>query len=153
MHSKWAYFIFLSISIYACFLHLCWPKGAFTPDANDANKSRYSREVGRLNILSLLAPFAWEIRAIRAWNSLHNRRELASWEGLLLASSVCTVCSLWHLSVFAIVWGRCPAERGEQTLRCAQLSARLCRALLSWFEALLYHTEMHWVNTLSMAPE
>ncbi len=28
-------------------------KGAFTPDANDANKSRYSREVGRLNILSL----------------------------------------------------------------------------------------------------
>ncbi len=36
-------------------------KGAFTPDANDANKSRYSREVGRLNILSLL-----EIRAIPA---------------------------------------------------------------------------------------
>ncbi len=128
VHSKWAYFIFLSISIYACFLHLCWPKGAFTPES-----IRYSREVGRLNILSLLAPFAWEIRA---WNSLHNRREFASWEGLLLASSVCTVCSLWRLSVFAIVWGRCPAERGEQTLRCAQLSARLCR-----------------VNTLSMAPE
>ncbi len=30
-------------------------EGAFTPDAN---KSRYSHEVGRLNILSLLAPFA-----------------------------------------------------------------------------------------------
>ncbi len=39
-----------------------WPffviKGAFTPDANDVNKSRYSREVGRLNILNLLASFA-----------------------------------------------------------------------------------------------
>ncbi len=33
-------------------------QGAFTPDAN---KSRYLREVGRLNILSLLAPFAREI--------------------------------------------------------------------------------------------
>ncbi len=36
-------------------------QGAFTPDANDANKSRYLREVERLNILSLLAPFAREI--------------------------------------------------------------------------------------------
>ncbi len=41
-------------------------EGAFTPDANDANKSCYLREVGRLNILSLLAPFAREIRAIRS---------------------------------------------------------------------------------------
>ncbi len=70
-------------------------EGAFTPDANDANKSRYSREVGRLNILSLLAsfarkkiaPFAREICAIHAWNSLHNRCECASWEGLLPGSS------------------------------------------------------------------
>ncbi len=62
-------------------------KGAFTPDANGANKSRYSREVGGLKILSLLASFAREIRAIRAWNSLHNRREFASWEGLLPGSS------------------------------------------------------------------
>ncbi len=30
-------------------------EGAFTPDVNEANKSRYSRVVGRLNILSLLA--------------------------------------------------------------------------------------------------
>ncbi len=45
-------------------------KGAFTPDAN---KSRYSRVVGRLNILSLLASFAWEIRFIRTWNSRHSR--------------------------------------------------------------------------------
>ncbi len=59
-------------------------KGAFKPDAN---KSRYSRKVGRLNILSLLASFAREIRAIRSWNSLHNRREFASWEGLLPGSS------------------------------------------------------------------
>ncbi len=30
----------------------------------------------------------------------------------------------WQLC-FCSVWGRCPAERGEQTLRCAQLSAQL----------------------------
>ncbi len=65
-------------------LHFLQPKGAFTPDANDANKSRYSHEVGRLNILSLLASFT---REIRAWNSLHNRRKFASWEGLLPGSS------------------------------------------------------------------
>ncbi len=48
-------------------------KGVFTPDANEANKSCYSRVVGRLNILSLLASFAREIRAIRAWNSRNSR--------------------------------------------------------------------------------
>ncbi len=47
-------------------------------------KVRSRPEVGRLNILSLLASFA---REIRAWNSLHNRREYASWEGLLPGSS------------------------------------------------------------------
>ncbi len=47
-------------------------KGAFTPDANEANKSRYSRIVGRLNILSLLASFARKIRFIRVWNSRHS---------------------------------------------------------------------------------
>ncbi len=41
-------------------------KGAFTPDANEENKSCYSRVVGRFNILSLLASFACEIRFIRA---------------------------------------------------------------------------------------
>ncbi len=30
----------------------------------------------------------------------------------------------WQLC-FCSVWGRCPAERGEQTLRCAQLSAQV----------------------------
>ncbi len=32
---------------------------------------------------------------------------------------------------FCSVWGRCPAERGGQTLRCAQLSARLSAELCS----------------------
>ncbi len=39
-------------------------KGAFTPDVNEANKSGYSRVVGRLNILSLLASFVREIHYI-----------------------------------------------------------------------------------------
>ncbi len=41
--------------------------------SNDANKSRYSREVGRLNILSLLASFMREICTIHARNSRHSR--------------------------------------------------------------------------------
>ncbi len=32
---------------------------------------------------------------------------------------------------YCSVWGRCPAERGGQTLRCAQLSARLSAELCS----------------------
>ncbi len=63
---------------------LCHTKGAFTPDANDANKLRYLRVVGRLNILSLITR---EIRFIRAWNSLQTRHQYASWEGLLPGSS------------------------------------------------------------------
>ncbi len=43
-------------------------EGAFTPDAN---KSRYSREVGRLNILSLLASFAREICYTTDVNTRH----------------------------------------------------------------------------------
>ncbi len=70
-----------------CILKRTSSKGAFTPDVNDANKSLYLREVGRLNILSLLASFPREIRTIHAWNSLHNRHEYASWEGLLPGSS------------------------------------------------------------------
>ncbi len=49
------------------------PEGAFTPDANKLNKLRYSRVVGRLNILSFLTSFAREIRFISAWNLLHSR--------------------------------------------------------------------------------
>ncbi len=51
-------------------------KGVFTPDANEANKSRYSRVVGHLDILSLLASFARKIHYT-----------YASWEGLLPGSS------------------------------------------------------------------
>ncbi len=55
---------------------------------------------------------------------------------------------------FCSVWGRCPAERGGQDPEmCSAKRTTLCRALQSWFVALLYHTEMHWVNKLSMAPE
>ncbi len=36
----------------------------------------------------------------------------------------------WQLC-FCSVWGRCPAERGGQTQRCAQLSARLSAELCS----------------------
>ncbi len=41
--------------------------------------------------------------------------------------------SLWGFLqlCFCSVWGRCAAERGEQTLRCAQLSARLSVELCS----------------------
>ncbi len=45
-------------------------EGAFTPDAN---KSRYSREVGRLNILSLFASFVREIHYTTDANSRHGR--------------------------------------------------------------------------------
>ncbi len=48
-------------------------KGAFTPDTNEANKSRYSRVVGRLNILSLLASFVREIHYTTDANSRHGR--------------------------------------------------------------------------------
>ncbi len=44
---------------------------AFTPDATCENKLRYSRVVGRLNILSLLASFACEIHFTTDVNSCH----------------------------------------------------------------------------------
>ncbi len=38
----------------------------------------------------------------------------------------------WFLQLcFYSVWGRCPGERGEQTLRCAQLSTQLSVELCS----------------------
>ncbi len=40
--------------------------------------------------------------------------------------------SWWFYQLcFCSVWGRCPAERGEQTLRCAQLSAQPSAELCS----------------------
>ncbi len=49
---------------------------------------------------------------------------------------------------FCNVWGRCPAEREEQTLRCAQLSARLsaklavlvCGIIIPHWDALSQYT-------------
>ncbi len=46
------------------------PQDAFTPDANEANKSRV---VGRLNSLSLFASFAREIHYTTDVNSRHGR--------------------------------------------------------------------------------
>ncbi len=46
----------------------------------------------------------------------------------------------WQLC-FSRVWGRCPAERGEQTLRCAHVSAQLSAGLCSpdWIR---FHTTL-----------
>ncbi len=51
--------------------------------------------------------------------------------------------SLWGFLqlCFSSIWGRCPAERGEQTLRCAQLSARLSVELCSP-DLMSYHTTL-----------
>ncbi len=59
----------------------------------------------------------------------------------------------WQLC-FCSVWGRCPAERGEQTLRCAQLSAqlsaRLCSLGWSCFHTTLRCTEsIHFLWSLN----
>ncbi len=59
----------------------------------------------------------------------------------------------WQLC-FCSVWGRCPAERGEQTLRCAQLSAqfsaRLCSLDWSCFHTTLRYTEsIHFLWSLN----
>ncbi len=45
------------------------------------------------------------------------------------------------------VWGRCPAERGEQTLRCAQLSARLSVELCSP-DLMSYHTTLRCTESV-----
>ncbi len=52
---------------------MCVCDCAFTPDVTCANKSRYSRVVGRLNILSLLASFAREIHFTADVNARHGR--------------------------------------------------------------------------------
>ncbi len=41
----------------------------------------------------------------------------------------------------------CREGRADPEMRSAKRTT-LCRALQSWFVALPYHTEMHWVNTL-----
>ncbi len=76
-------------------------KGAITSDANEANKLWYSRVVGHLNILSLLASFACEIHFIRAWNSLHNRCKFASCEGLL--PGISSVVAKWLFVITSLL--------------------------------------------------
>ncbi len=44
----------------------------------------------------------------------------------------------------------CREGRADPEMRSAKRTT-LCRALQSWFDELPYHTEMHWVSTLSMA--
>ncbi len=80
---KYEYSVSVNINFVSCVCVCVFSVSAFTPDATCANKSRYLRVVGRLNILSLLASFARQIHLIRAWKSLHNRCEFTSWEGLL----------------------------------------------------------------------
>ncbi len=45
----------------------------------------------------------------------------------------------------------CREGRADPEMRSAKRTT-LCRALQSWFVALLYHTEMHWVNTPFYGP-
>ncbi len=65
---------------------------------------------------------------------------------------LCSWC--FYQLCFCSVWGRCPAESGEQTLRCAQLSAQLSAGLCS-SDMRRYHTTLRCtqVSTLSLAPE
>ncbi len=59
----------------------------------------------------------------------------------------------WFLQLcFCSVWGRCPAEREEQTLRCAQLSARLSAELCSPGLWRYYTTLRCTVNTTFYGP-
>ncbi len=57
--------------------------------------------------------------------------------------------SLWGFLqlCFCSVLGRCPAERGEQTLRCAQLSARLSVELCSP-DLMSYHTTLRCTESV-----
>ncbi len=51
---------------------------------------------------------------------------------------------------FCSVWGRCPAERGGQTLRCARLSAELCSPdLWRYFTTLRCTESIHFLWPLN----
>ncbi len=52
----------------------------------------------------------------------------------------------WQLC-FCSVWGRCPAERGEQTQRCAQLSAQLSARLCS-LDWSCFHTTLRCTESI-----
>ncbi len=59
---------------------------------------------------------------------------------------------LFYQLCFCSVWGRCPAERGEQTLRCAQLSAQLSAGLCSpadWQIGATLHTTLRCTDSVN----
>ncbi len=71
-------------------------------------------------LLLSLSVFAIMLRKHLPDGSKMKRRLLGWFESLILLTAL-----------FFSVWGRCPAEREEQTLRCAQLSAQLSARLCS----------------------
>ncbi len=63
----------------------------------------------------------------RFWSALPDGSRVKRW-----VTGVIWVLDYFCSSAFAAYWGRCPAERGGQTLRCAQLSAS------SWRQEVTY---------------
>ncbi len=128
----WVFFFFLfflqliklsPVDVMRLSLGAWWPEGRSSSSVSQFLPSRF-----------------WSACQMAVWWKDGYRGDLSPW--------------LFFQLCFCSVWGRCPAERGGQTQRCAQLSARLSAELCSpdlW--RYCNHTEMHWVNTLSMAPE
>ncbi len=133
-------------------------KGAFTPDANQANKSRYSHVVGRVNILPWTASFARE-------NSLDNRREFASWEGILpgsfsvVAKWLFVIMSLLEQAPDLLTWREYPpkfrffnsnrmsnAPNAQFALRNTHESHHSRRLIRANSAAGLSITSLHWLN-------
>ncbi len=69
------------------------------------------------SVSQFLPSCSWSACQMAVWRKDGYRGDLSPWLFLQLC--------------FCSVWGRCPAERGGQTLRCAQLSARLSAELCS----------------------
>ncbi len=69
------------------------------------------------SVSQFLPSCSWSACQMAVWWKDGYRGDLSPWLFLQLC--------------FCSVWGRCPAERGGQTLRCAQLSARLAAELCS----------------------
>ncbi len=81
------------------------------------------------SVSQFLPSCSWSTCQMAVWWKDGYRGDLSPWLFLQLC--------------FCSVWGRCPAERGGQTLRCAQLSARLSAELCSpdlW----RYYTILRW---------
>ncbi len=69
------------------------------------------------SVSQFLPSCSWSACQMAVWWKDGYRGDLSPWLFLQLC--------------FCSVWGRCPAERGGQTQRCAQLSARLSAELCS----------------------